>query len=497
MDATDGAITANLRRGVAGSYQVLVRRGRNDFLNGPREVMVDTIGPITFSPQIAEPLDFIKLVANPLPSKEVDVYVCGHRAQIMHWTGAAGATPGSAYFQVPAEADGLCDVALSSKDEFHLESEILDIGDESEGSSAWDSIFRLVGANSRSSRKIRVVFSRPVNPADAQDPRNYRIVGPSLQGARVPQVKVQSAEIIGPDGVMVELTTYNQTDIEYTLWVSGVRDRWGRPIEVADSEIPSNDWSRSAVFWGTAPETTTSGTCAGGSNDGGSCTTDGAANQCPDGTCAGHYDSDGDGLADHVEQYGWLVPVTSTNGSVVVLEVNSDPASVDSDADGLSDFEEYHFGSDPHRSDTDGDSIPDELEINHLWSSAVKQDSDGDGLEDGWEWYTFQTSPALADTDGDQINDKDEFFGDDPLVTDLPRPSIQVLSFDIKLVYSETYTDETGRNDLRRPRVQHDPGTEPGEDVRELQRNRDTQCHRAFSRMGPPPHGYRPAWTDW
>jgi hypothetical protein len=64
----------------------------------------------------------------------------------------------------------------------------------------------------------------------------------------------------------------------------------------------------------------------------------------------------------------------------------------DSDGDGISDDNEYYYGTDPYNAD-----------------------SDGDGLNDGSEVYNYGTSPTSADTDGDGYSDGEEIErGSDP-----------------------------------------------------------------------------------
>jgi hypothetical protein len=66
----------------------------------------------------------------------------------------------------------------------------------------------------------------------------------------------------------------------------------------------------------------------------------------------------------------------------------------DYDGDGLSDADEYYYGTHP-----------------------MYVDSDGDGLTDGQEVYTYGTYPTYADSDGDGYYDGEEvYYGYDPLV---------------------------------------------------------------------------------
>ncbi len=68
---------------------------------------------------------------------------------------------------------------------------------------------------------------------------------------------------------------------------------------------------------------------------------------------------------------------------------------LDSDHDGLSDYDEVHaYGTDPYRSDTDGDGLPDGVEV-----------------------WTYSSNPLIADTDGDGYSDSEEAaLGKDPRV---------------------------------------------------------------------------------
>lgn len=79
-------------------------------------------------------------------------------------------------------------------------------------------------------------------------------------------------------------------------------------------------------------------------------------------------DSDGDGLSDWEEINIW----------------GTDPFSADTTGSGLSDSQEVRLGLDPTEWDTDGDSIPDHIEL-LLGLDPRNRDSDGDGWGDGFE----------------------------------------------------------------------------------------------------------------
>ena len=103
-------------------------------------------------------------------------------------------------------------------------------------------------------------------------------------------------------------------------------------------------------------------------------------------------DTDGDGLPDYIEEI-----------------YDTDPENPDTDGDGLTDYEEvYSIGTNPLKSDTDENGIND-----------ADDDPDNDGLTNREE-LDIGTSPFSADTDEDGLSDYDEVnkFNTDPLNTD-------------------------------------------------------------------------------
>ena len=86
-----------------------------------------------------------------------------------------------------------------------------------------------------------------------------------------------------------------------------------------------------------------------------------------------------------------------------------DPKKMDSDRDGLSDYDETEvLHTDPLNPDTDGDGLPDGVEVNQYHTDPLKADTDGDGLSDGTEVHLHGTDPLKADTDGDGLSDGQE-----------------------------------------------------------------------------------------
>ena len=108
---------------------------------------------------------------------------------------------------------------------------------------------------------------------------------------------------------------------------------------------------------------------------------------------------------------------------------HTDPEKADSDEDTLSDYDEMAIlGTDPMKADTDdngtddasedfdGDGITNYDELYTYKTDPVCVDSDGDGLSDYDELFTHKTDPNKADTDGDEADDYWEIQnGFDPL----------------------------------------------------------------------------------
>ncbi|MFX1320378.1 MAG: LamG-like jellyroll fold domain-containing protein [Promethearchaeota archaeon] len=112
-------------------------------------------------------------------------------------------------------------------------------------------------------------------------------------------------------------------------------------------------------------------------------------------------DSDDDGLNDGLEFFGWNI-TTEFFGTITV---NSDPWKIDTDGDGVSDYDEYFYGTNPRTSDTDTDGIVDSLD-----PYPTKYDYDGDGLSDKIE-LELGTALNVTDTDNDGITDAEEVLG--------------------------------------------------------------------------------------
>lgn len=127
-----------------------------------------------------------------------------------------------------------------------------------------------------------------------------------------------------------------------------------------------------------------------------------------------------------------ITATTDTDGDFVPdgadLNEGADDATLNDDTDALDNLREFHLGTDPTQSDTDGDGWNDDVEtdtdfflsLSDTGTSPWVADWDGDGLDDGLEtndldfstWPTAAgTDPFLVDTDGDGYSDGDEANG--------------------------------------------------------------------------------------
>ena len=162
-------------------------------------------------------------------------------------------------------------------------------------------------------------------------------------------------------------------------------------------------------------------------------------------------DRDMDGLLTSLEMTPYTVTVTDGNGNQTMRQVTSDPRLRDTDGDGLDDFTERLLFLDPRLADTDGDLLSDAEEKNVYLSNPANVDTDGDSggnplLFDGSELLLFGTSPRLADTDGDNISDRDEILGNttNPLVSEIPKPYIEISDDTVDIRLNVTYSSEQG-----------------------------------------------------
>ncbi|MCU0799972.1 MAG: hypothetical protein MUC62_09935, partial [Candidatus Thermoplasmatota archaeon] len=166
-------------------------------------------------------------------------------------------------------------------------------------------------------------------------------------------------------------------------------------------------------------------------------------------------DSDGDGLLNFEEKEQLYYPLTMVdwNGDGIMdhrpdpdnadtdgdglsdgreaLVERTNPLTTDTDRDGLTDLEELiSYRTDPTRPDTDGDGLPDLAEATHVWDKSYV-DWTGDGRFDN------TTDPNDRDTDRDQLTDGREVTeGTNPL--DPGDPGSEPLPEERPIVLIET-----------------------------------------------------------
>lgn len=95
-------------------------------------------------------------------------------------------------------------------------------------------------------------------------------------------------------------------------------------------------------------------------------------------------------------------------------------ADVDSDYDGLTNYEELRAGTNPHLADSDSDTLSDWQEF-MAGSNPLNQDTDGDGIPDPIDGAPLASAITFADADGDGIPDGADANPNDPRG---PAPSV-------------------------------------------------------------------------
>ena len=132
-------------------------------------------------------------------------------------------------------------------------------------------------------------------------------------------------------------------------------------------------------------------------------------------------DTDHDGLPDSYE-------LAHTDPPSAVALVPGDDLEHGGAGDGLTNLQEYQYGTDPNNPDSDGDGLEDGAEVAGAGlrppTSPALADTDGDRLNDQAESNTgifvsaldAGTNPAVIDSDGDAVTDGNEVkYGSNPV----------------------------------------------------------------------------------
>lgn len=112
-------------------------------------------------------------------------------------------------------------------------------------------------------------------------------------------------------------------------------------------------------------------------------------------------------------------------------EGNEEDMFLDSDQDGLSDYDEINiYKTDPYNPDTDGDGVTDYDELYVYGTDPLVIDTDGDGLTDYEELFIYNTNPSEPDTDGDGYTDGEEVRAGYSPITEKPELLVLPLGYE-------------------------------------------------------------------
>lgn len=136
-------------------------------------------------------------------------------------------------------------------------------------------------------------------------------------------------------------------------------------------------------------------------------------------------DYDEDGLINYQESLYNSNPFANDTDSDSIydkqeIEYGTNPLSSDTDFDHLGDYSEiFIYSTNASNPDTDHDNLDDYAELFQYFSDPLNNDTDGDTLLDGQEVYLYQSSPTHIDTDRDGLTDLQEVqFNSSPALVD-------------------------------------------------------------------------------
>lgn len=137
--------------------------------------------------------------------------------------------------------------------------------------------------------------------------------------------------------------------------------------------------------------------------------------------------------------------------------------NLDSDGDGLTDWNELFIGIDPYNTDSDGDGLSDGDEMAIYGINPKSKDTDSDGLTDYEEVKKYRTNPNKSDCDNDGILDGEEIRrGTNPTDGDIDRDGLpDIIEKKFGTDPYKTNTDSDKMSDLEEYKNGFDPLT-PG-----------------------------------
>ncbi|MHA1908635.1 MAG: SBBP repeat-containing protein [Candidatus Thorarchaeota archaeon] len=149
-------------------------------------------------------------------------------------------------------------------------------------------------------------------------------------------------------------------------------------------------------------------------------------------------DSDGDTMLDGWEDRFNLNPLV-------------DDRNLDYDEDGLSNIAEYGYGSRPDRVDSDKDTLDDFTEIMELGTNPASADSDNDGMPDNWElFYSYDplVNDSYIDSDGDLLSNLDEYKSNsDPNLVDTDSDGFSDYD-EVKVYHTNANNTDSDNDDI-------------------------------------------------
>jgi len=153
-------------------------------------------------------------------------------------------------------------------------------------------------------------------------------------------------------------------------------------------------------------------------------------------------------------------------------EYHTDPTNADTDADGYADGTEVNNGYSPSGEglmDTNDNDIPDKWEKENMGKLITDKfdDSDKDGLT-YYDEYLYGTNPKKSDTDNDGYNDGDEVHnGYDPIAPGEARPKVTIainkIDVEVPVILSKSTDEKTLQKDLNRGVIHYPKMAMPGQ----------------------------------